>query len=74
MGWMDIGSGNYDYNVVVVYNYNQFKDLGWIIYVFVFYEGKLVVLINQIMEGLDNWMVVKDMMFKSWFVEIVNGK
>ena len=74
MGWTDTGSGNYDYNVVAVYNYNQPKDLGRTTYAFAFHEGKPVALINQTMEGPDNWTVAKDMTLKSRFVEIVNGK
>lgn len=74
MGWTDTGSGNYDYNVVAVYNYNQPKDLGRTTYAFAFHEGKPVVLINQTMEGPDNWTVTKDTTLKSRFVEIVNGK
>ncbi|MGY0242023.1 DUF4767 domain-containing protein [Limosilactobacillus fermentum] len=43
MGWTDTGSGNYDYNVVAVYNYNQPKDLGRTTYAFCLSRGQAVV-------------------------------
>ena len=59
IGWAPSGKGKCDYNVVAVYNYNQPKDLGRTTYAFAFHEGKPVVLINQTMEGPDNWTVAK---------------
>ncbi|MGY0315586.1 DUF4767 domain-containing protein [Limosilactobacillus fermentum] len=74
MGWTDTGSGNYDAERGRRLQLQPAQGPGRTTYAFAFHEGKPVVLINQTMEGPDNWTVAKDTTLKSRFVEIVNGK
>lgn len=46
IGWVLSGKGKCDYNVVVIYNDDDFVGVKYIIYVFVFYDGQLVVLVD----------------------------
>jgi hypothetical protein len=53
MGWAPTGKGNYEYNVVAIYNYDGTEPPlpNRITYFFCFHDGKPVVLVDQTRDG-----------------------
>lgn len=52
IGYTPTGKGNYDYNVVAIYNYNKRAMAGGhITYLFAFHNGQPVALVDQTTEG-----------------------
>lgn len=52
VGYTPTGQGNYDYNVVAIYNYNKRGiAAGHITYLFAFHNGQPVALVDQTTEG-----------------------
>lgn len=80
MGWSTDGRGNYDYNVVAVFNYNKnvtaaSTKIGeyHITYAFAFHDGQPVALVSQTTNGYTDWTETKNNDVKTNFTKIADG-
>lgn len=72
IGWNKSGNGNYKYNVVAIYNYNETEN--HITYFFTFHNGQPVVLVDQSTNGTPALLTTQNNNVKSGFENIVRGK
>jgi len=76
IGWDKTGKGNYDYDVVAIYNYNGTVPPlpNHITYFFAFHNGQPIVLVDQSRDGTPNLTETANTKLKSGFADIVAGK
>lgn len=74
IGWNKTGKGNYQYNVVAIYNYNESSLSDHITYFFTFHNGKPIVLVDQTTNGTPNLFPTENNVLKTGFENIANGK
>lgn len=74
MGWAPTGKGDYDYNVVAIYNYDGTEPPlpNRITYFFAFHDGKPVVLVDQSNNGDPNCKPTSNQDVASNFERIAN--
>lgn len=72
MGWSADGMGNYEYNVVAIYNYDGTQPPlpNHITYVFAFHDGQPVALVDQSRDGGPRLTETQNNEVKSNFAEI----
>ncbi|WP_267202404.1 DUF4767 domain-containing protein [Limosilactobacillus kribbianus] len=73
IGWAPSGKGNYDYNVVALYNYNG-SNTSHITYAFAFHDGQPVALVDQSTNGTPNWTPTKNTDVQSNFERIADAQ
>lgn len=75
IGWSKSGKGNYKYNVVAIYNYDNTKPPmeGHITYFFAFEDGQPVVLVDQSTNGTPNLTQTENTKLKTAFAQIADG-
>jgi len=76
IGWNKTDKGNYEYNVVAIYNYDGTKPPlpNHITYFFAFHNGKPIVLVDQSTNGTPDLLATQNTALKSGFENIVNSK
>ncbi|APU70982.1 DUF4767 domain-containing protein [Companilactobacillus crustorum] len=76
IGWNKTGKGNYQYNVVAIYNYNENESSlsDHITYFFTFHNGKPIVLVDQTTNGTPNLFPTENNVLKNGFENIAKGK
>lgn len=74
MGWAPTGKGDYEYNVVAIYNYDGTEPPlpNRITYFFAFHNGKPVVLVDQSRDGDPNCKPTSNQDVASNFERIAN--
>lgn len=72
IGWSADGMGNYEYNVVAIYNYDGTQPPlpNHITYVFAFHDGQPVALVDQSRDGGPRLTETQNNEVKSNFAEI----
>lgn len=73
IGWSKNGEGNYDYNVVAIYDYNSDTTVKRITYLFAFHDGQPVALVDQSTNGPLQAAPTKNTDVASSFAAIANG-
>ncbi|MFD1418850.1 Lreu_0056 family protein [Companilactobacillus keshanensis] len=76
IGWSKDGEGNYDYDVVAIYNYDGTVPPlpNHITYFFTFHKGQPIVLVDQSRDGTPNLKETENNDVKSAFSNIAAGK
>ncbi|WP_125707632.1 Lreu_0056 family protein [Companilactobacillus zhongbaensis] len=73
IGWSKNGEGNYDYNVVAIYDYDSGTTVQRITYLFAFHDGQPVALVDQSTNGPLQAAPTKNTDVASNFESIANG-
>lgn len=73
IGWSKNGEGNYDYNVVAIYDYDSGTTVQRITYLFAFHDGQPVALVDQSTNGPLQAAPTKNTDVASSFAAIANG-
>ncbi|WP_309295931.1 DUF4767 domain-containing protein [Limosilactobacillus caecicola] len=75
IGWSSNGKGQYDYNVVALYNYDRPGNAAThITYAFAFHNDQPVALVEQSTNGTPDWTQTKNTDVESNFEKIATGK
>lgn len=74
IGWAPSGKGDYDYNVVALYNYDRPGNAAThITYAFAFHDGQPVALVDQSTNGTPDWTPTKNADVANNFAKIAEG-
>ncbi|WP_099975284.1 Lreu_0056 family protein [Lactobacillus terrae] len=76
IGWSPKGNGNYEYNVVAIYNHDGTEPPApnRITYLFTFHNGKPVVLVSESRDGDPRFFETQNNEIKNSFAQIADGK
>lgn len=73
IGWAPSGKGKYDYNVVAIYNDDDFAGAKHITYAFAFHDGQPVALVDQATNGGPDFYPTQNASVRDAFDRIANG-
>ena len=73
IGWAPSGKGKCDYNVVAIYNDDDFAGAKYITYAFAFHDGQPVALVSQSTNGGMVWTPTKNATVQSNWARIAGS-
>lgn len=73
IGWAPSGKGKYDYNVVAIYNDDDFAGAKHITYALAFHDGQPVALVDQATNGGPDFYPTQNASVRDAFDRIANG-